>query len=241
MKSRRILINFILLFFIVYGCNNELTENSPENQKSIELDLGNDTSIVCNESIILDAGSGFETYQWNDIYACNTQTFEVLIPGIYWVTVTDSFGNEGSDTIQIGMETYQPINPGCTDPKEFIFNNTYTIFVPCNFLVSNCSGIDSYWWEVRSPEQEIVFQYESYLTEKNDTLFAIPDAFYTDHMESIIYNDENIEVGRSFTHNINSTFRNKEGFFLFKQDEFYLKIFRLSYSDSAEGTVNELL
>jgi hypothetical protein len=51
------------------------------------VDLGNDTSICAPNLIILDAGSGFSNYLWQN--GSTNQTQVVFAPGTYWVQVSD--------------------------------------------------------------------------------------------------------------------------------------------------------
>ena len=62
------------------------------------VDLGNDTSLCSQNGLLLKAGSGFDTYLWQDgstdsVYLADTS-------GIYWVQVTNACGM-ASDTIRV--------------------------------------------------------------------------------------------------------------------------------------------
>lgn len=82
--------------------------------------IGNDTNIAPGESIILDAGTGFTTYNWStgDV----TQTIIVDSSGIglgtktIWVEVTDNYSCKGNDTINVTFVH----NPGFSK----LFKNT---------------------------------------------------------------------------------------------------------------------
>ncbi|MCB9233812.1 MAG: DUF2341 domain-containing protein [Bacteroidia bacterium] len=50
---------------------------------------------------ILDAGSGWASYQWSD--NSTGQTLSVSSGGSYWVQVTNSFGCQGGDTAQVSV------------------------------------------------------------------------------------------------------------------------------------------
>ncbi|MFN2396390.1 MAG: PKD domain-containing protein [Bacteroidales bacterium] len=54
--------------------------------------------------VTLDAGERFEAYLWNTGEI--TQTIEVLEPGIYSVTVTDIFGFQSSDSVEVKFPSY---------------------------------------------------------------------------------------------------------------------------------------
>ena len=66
---------------------------------SMEVDLGDDLTICDNESVSLDAGPDFTSYEW----APGGETTQVIeVPaGVYSVTVSDENGCTDSDTIEI--------------------------------------------------------------------------------------------------------------------------------------------
>lgn len=61
--------------------------------------LGPDDTICPGASLTLDAGAGFATYDWST--TANTQTINVTNGGTYSVSVTDSLGCPGADTVAI--------------------------------------------------------------------------------------------------------------------------------------------
>ncbi|MHC1706706.1 MAG: M6 family metalloprotease domain-containing protein [Bacteroidales bacterium] len=63
------------------------------------ISLGNDTTIPSSDSILLDAGAGFSTYNWST--GENTQTILVSESGSYSVTVTNDNSCSGNDEIII--------------------------------------------------------------------------------------------------------------------------------------------
>jgi gliding motility-associated-like protein len=66
---------------------------------SFSLDLGNDTALCGSGVIVLDAGSGFQQYTWQD--GSHGETFTAFGPGMYWVTVIDPCAGILTDTISI--------------------------------------------------------------------------------------------------------------------------------------------
>jgi gliding motility-associated-like protein len=62
-----------------------------------DLDLGNDTAMCESGVLVLDGGSGFQQYLWEN--GDNGQHHTVYGPGTYWLTVTDPCGQTHSDTI----------------------------------------------------------------------------------------------------------------------------------------------
>jgi gliding motility-associated-like protein len=63
------------------------------------LNLGIDTVLCSQNSLVLHAGSTFSSYVWQN--GSTDSTFTVTVPGIYYVTVNDLCGNTLTDTISI--------------------------------------------------------------------------------------------------------------------------------------------
>jgi hypothetical protein len=68
-----------------------------------EIDLGSDTTLLAGESIELDAGSGFITYYWSNGSTQQTIVITEMNAGeyIYYVTVSNLYGCENSDSITV--------------------------------------------------------------------------------------------------------------------------------------------
>ncbi|MCF8368598.1 MAG: DNRLRE domain-containing protein [Bacteroidales bacterium] len=73
------------------------------------LNLGNDTVICNNDTILLSAGEGFETYLWQD--GSENPEFIVTEPGLYYVIVANQCG-EATDSIYIGLAAGPNVNLG---------------------------------------------------------------------------------------------------------------------------------
>lgn len=69
--------------------------------------LGADTSICPGDSLLLQAGAGFSTYNWSNTGSGSSIT--VGQPGNYWVEVVDANGCSSFDSIQIGFLPGAPI------------------------------------------------------------------------------------------------------------------------------------
>ncbi|GAB5538510.1 MAG: hypothetical protein Salg2KO_06130 [Salibacteraceae bacterium] len=85
------------------------------------VDLGSDTSVC--EGFELDAGAGFTQYDWSQ--GGNGQTFPATATGQLAVTVTDTIGCMGSDTINLTVLDNPTITIDDTvlcDGTTFIFN-----------------------------------------------------------------------------------------------------------------------
>ncbi|HHZ81858.1 MAG TPA: hypothetical protein EYN64_03945, partial [Flavobacteriales bacterium] len=86
--------NYIDSLLTVSNCDSIILTNLSINNPVV--DLGPDTSICENESILLDAGS-FVGYEWYDGSVLSQTTIEE--PGVYWVRVVSEFGCEAMDTL----------------------------------------------------------------------------------------------------------------------------------------------
>ncbi len=74
------------------------------------VNLGADT-VLCGNSLILNAGAGFNSYNWNNGLSLNP-LFEVETPGTYFVSVLDLNGCTNADTILVDLHTLPSINLG---------------------------------------------------------------------------------------------------------------------------------
>lgn len=75
-----------------------------------DIALGNDTSLCIGQTINLDAGSGFESYNWMDGFS--EQLYPAITPGNYSVIVTDNYGCEATDSIHISLDAGPEITLG---------------------------------------------------------------------------------------------------------------------------------
>ena len=106
------------------------------------LNLGKDTNVCNGKNLVLNAGSEFTSYVWNNGSTGNFM--EVLNSGIYWVKIKDHNNCNLYDTIAIGMFQSPVLN--MTDYYEAC-EPTFTIEAPSNFasyLWSDGSTAPSY-------------------------------------------------------------------------------------------------
>ncbi|MCF8369917.1 MAG: gliding motility-associated C-terminal domain-containing protein [Bacteroidales bacterium] len=92
-----------------YGCfgsDTILVDFSP----LPEVDLGNDTLLCAGDTLVLNAGSSYSEYLWQD--GSQNPYYFVTIPGTYWVMVTNENGCSGGDTIQVDFAILPEIDLG---------------------------------------------------------------------------------------------------------------------------------
>ena len=69
---------------------------SPPHSDSLQ-----DTSICDGETIVLDAGSGFDNYEWDTVPKQYSRKIDVTSPGIYSVKITDSNGCSATQSVEV--------------------------------------------------------------------------------------------------------------------------------------------
>ncbi|MCK9410746.1 MAG: PKD domain-containing protein [Prolixibacteraceae bacterium] len=77
------------------------------------VNLGADTTICRNPSILLDAGAGFTSYQWST--NASTQKIPVNVTGTYSVLATNKYGCTARDTIHINIGKIPKLNLSMLD------------------------------------------------------------------------------------------------------------------------------
>lgn len=77
---------------------------------SIELELDSPVAICAGDTAVLNAGEGFDMYQWST--GDETSTIAVTSAGLYTVTVADSTGTTASDTIEVIVNPLPDIDLG---------------------------------------------------------------------------------------------------------------------------------
>ncbi len=97
------------------GCTNTSLPVNVVIHPAPDVNLGNDTALLPNKSILLDAGAGFTSYLWSTGETSRSIIVDTVGFGIgvrtIMVLVTDNNGCNGGDTIQINFTQ----NPGIAD------------------------------------------------------------------------------------------------------------------------------
>ncbi len=127
-------------------CNNIYSDTIQiaYNQASA-LDIGNDTSICSNESLLLNAGDNFTKYKWST--AETTQYIRVNNVGAYSVSATNSFGCVSKDTIKILNVFPSP---------EIVLNKQNVLCLNQNNILEAGSGFATYLWQDGKTDSSIV-------------------------------------------------------------------------------------
>lgn len=100
--------------------------------------LGGDTTVCENDDYVLNPGAGFTSYLWQD--GSTGPVFPVTYGGIYWVYVTDIYGCEGADTVEV---TFNP------SPVVSLGSDT-VICTGTSLVLDPGSQYSSYLWQDNS-------------------------------------------------------------------------------------------
>jgi len=106
-----------------------------------QIDLGNDTSIFTNESIVIGTDDDFENYLWNTGAEDKTITVEGNIgidEHLFWLNVNDEHCSN-TDTIVITIKQTTGIENNFTSSEIRIFPNPAKDFIEINFS-NNVTG-----------------------------------------------------------------------------------------------------
>jgi len=149
--------NYILLATNTIGCTN--TDTLQLAVHEIPKIVLAETDILCAErQYELNAGEGYNAYLWQD--GSTLPTYATTGEGDYWVHVTDTYGCQGGDTVQLvvcPVELYTPTafspnNDGKNDVFKAIYsavdlleNYNMLIFNRWGELLFETSSIDEAW------------------------------------------------------------------------------------------------
>lgn len=132
-----------LVQVIIYTDGNEYPiEKSVIIFPSPFVDLGNDTALCSQSGILLEAGSGYDSYIWQD--GSTDSVFLVSQTGDYWVRVENSCGF-ASDTIHIDFSSSFDIELG--NDTSFCYGQSA--------LLSPGGGYYSYYWQDGSTDSAL--------------------------------------------------------------------------------------
>ncbi|MDR4894217.1 MULTISPECIES: gliding motility-associated C-terminal domain-containing protein [unclassified Chryseobacterium] len=156
------------------GCFKVVRLNLTLNPKPI-VQLPDTLDFCEGKSVVLDAGSGFKSYEWNT--GATTQTITVATPGTYTVKVTNIFGCESTSSTQVSYSVLAHI------VSVNITNNTATVILSQSgnyeFSLDNFTWQDSnIFTHLQMGEYTVYVRTKSGCTigKKNFSIFNIPNA-----------------------------------------------------------------
>jgi gliding motility-associated-like protein len=114
--------------------------NLPVPINNTTVNIGNDTVMCGNTSIVLDAGSGYDTYLWHNNTTNQTTTVNTI--GNYFITVYDN-GCTASDTIKI--------TPDTTIQANFVYTLKYGCDADTIVFKNTSIGAFTYEWDFNDP------------------------------------------------------------------------------------------
>ena len=126
---------------------------------SNSLNLGNDTLFCPGKTYLLDAGSSYASYSWQD--GSMNNTFTATAPGVYYVTARDYCNRLFTDTIKLGYKNFK-VNLG--KDSTLCLNESMTLNVPAGYL--------SYNWQ---PQYNLMYQapYSVMINPKVNTNYSV--------------------------------------------------------------------
>lgn len=156
------------------GCFKTVRLNITLNPKP-KISLPENIEFCKGKTIILDAGSGFTSYLWNT--GATTQTIIVSTPGTYSVKVTNNFGCENTDNVQVSYSVLAEI------VSVNISNNTATVILSATgnyeYSLDNFTWQDSHVFNNLNMGEYTVYvrtKAGCIIGEKNFSIFNIPNA-----------------------------------------------------------------
>lgn len=106
--------------------------------------LGADTSFCSGQSVLLNAGTGFNTYQWSN--GATSQSITVNTTGIFIITATDANSCISKDTLRV-LNVFN--NPVITLPKDSL------LCTGSSRILNAGSNMTSYLWSTGSTVNNI--------------------------------------------------------------------------------------
>lgn len=117
------------------GCNKLQDKIVTNVQRSAaSLNLGADKAICTEDSIILHAGDGFSSYQWQD--GSTDSVFVVKSPGLYTINTTNACADQSADSILISEALIPSLSLG----------NDTVVCKGAPLQVHASAGFKNYYW-----------------------------------------------------------------------------------------------
>ncbi|MBP6334362.1 MAG: T9SS type A sorting domain-containing protein [Bacteroidia bacterium] len=97
------------------------------------VNLGNDTAVAAGNSVVFNAGAGFSSYLWSS--GATTQSVTASVTDCYFVTVSNAFGCENSDTVCLNV--IQPTDVGVLSIASPLNNDCESATADLSVVVRN--------------------------------------------------------------------------------------------------------
>jgi len=156
----------------------------------VEISIGSDTTYCFGDTIIINPGSGFESYLWQD--GSTDSTYAATQSGTYWVEVMDEYGCPGRDTINL---TFLP-------SPDIAFGNDTIICYNQLLTLDVGVGFDNILWQDGSQGQSfLVTEPGSYWVNISNDCGAGGDTITVDFSEPFyiwLGNDTSFCYGQSY-------------------------------------------
>lgn len=175
-------------------------------RQEVLLDLGPDTVLCPNNSITLNAHNGFATYKWQD--GSTDSTFNVTLPGKYWVDVSNACGNSFSDTIIVSV--HAPVSFSLGPDLSICPGQNVTITAPAGFINYQWSSV----YNIPNPNTASITVSPTVATDFMVQAEEIPGCYAYDTIQVMVQqtppinlgNDTSICVGKSLILNAGGGF-----------------------------------
>ncbi|MCF8302383.1 MAG: gliding motility-associated C-terminal domain-containing protein [Bacteroidales bacterium] len=145
-----------------------------------DLELGEDSLACFGETVILDAGEGYDEYLWQD--GSTNQTFEVTQEGTYWVEATNICGTD-RDTIAVAFTDYYDISLG--EDTAFCYGQS--------LLLAPDSSYSQYLWQDGSTDSVYIANHTGWYW------LEVTDAYGCTATDSIyieVFMDYEVSIGK---------------------------------------------
>jgi gliding motility-associated-like protein len=131
------------------NCFLNITDISLVNiPNTLAVNIGRDTIICPGETYILNAGTGYSSYRWQNF--STQQSFSVTSTGNYYVTVADKDGCTASDSAYVTVNCDDVFFPSAFSPNGDYRNET---FGP----LGNVAALSNYAFKVFNRLGEVIF------------------------------------------------------------------------------------
>jgi gliding motility-associated-like protein len=150
------------------------------------VNIGNDTTLCAQQSILLHAGNNFASYLWQD--GSTDSLFMVTSPGTYWIHTTDFCGNNFRDTIVIAdLDPLIDIGPDRTKCNA----DTLVLQAPSGFL----NYIWSPNYNINATNLQVVIINPGVDTTYTIKAEKIPGCFAFDTLNVTVFHSPAIDLG----------------------------------------------